>query len=118
MIQETPSQPPYYCKNPWKTQQAGYQQDAVVFFGSHVLASHKNHLANWRLEIFRRWLNLDTGMLCMSGCLRVIRGLWEAVFFYSEKLTWPMAKRLKLFGITYLVGKKEFKLFFQGPLAE
>ena len=25
-------------------------------------------------------------------------------------LTWPMAKRLKLFGITYLVGKIKFKL--------
>ena len=33
-------------------------------------------------------------------------------------LTWPMAKRLKLFGITYLVGKIKFELFFQGPLAE
>ena len=29
-------------------------------------------------------------------------------------LTWPMAKRLKLFGITYLVGKIQFKLLFQG----
>ena len=29
-------------------------------------------------------------------------------------LTWPMAKRLKLFGITYLVGKIKFKLLFQG----
>ncbi len=31
-------------------------------------------------------------------------------------LTWPMAKRLKLFGITYLVGKiSRSNLFFQGP---
>ena len=29
-----------------------------------------------------------------------------------------MAKRLKLFGITYLVGKIKFKLLFQGPLAK
>ena len=28
------------------------------------------------------------------------------------------AKRLKLFGITYLVGKIKFIFFFQGPLAE
>ena len=31
---------------------------------------------------------------------------------YSLNLTWPMAKRLKLLGITYLVGKIKFKLFF------
>ena len=31
-------------------------------------------------------------------------------------LTWPMAKRLKLFGITYLVGKIKFKLFFSGSI--
>ena len=31
-------------------------------------------------------------------------------------LTWPMAKRLKLFGITYLVGKiSRSNFFFQGP---
>ncbi len=30
------------------------------------------------------------------------------------QLTWPMAKRLKLFGITYLVGKIKFELFFSG----
>ena len=36
----------------------------------------------------------------------------------DDYLTWPMAKRLKLFGITYLVGKIKFKLFFQGPLAK
>ena len=29
-----------------------------------------------------------------------------------------MANRLKLFGITYLVGKIKFKLLFQGPLAK
>ena len=28
------------------------------------------------------------------------------------KLTWSMTKRLKLVGITYLVGKIKFKLFF------
>ncbi len=34
-------------------------------------------------------------------------------------LTWPMAKRLKLFGITYLGGKiSRSNLFFQGPLAK
>ena len=33
-------------------------------------------------------------------------------------LTWPMAKRLKIFGITYLVDKIKFKLLFQGPLAK
>ena len=32
-------------------------------------------------------------------------------------LTWPMAKGLKLFGITYLL-KIKFKLLFQGPLAK
>ena len=34
----------------------------------------------------------------------------------TEILTWPMAKRLKLFGITYLVGKIKFKLFFSGSI--
>ena len=34
----------------------------------------------------------------------------------SKYLTWPMAKRLKLFGITYLVGKIKFKLFFSGSI--
>ena len=29
-----------------------------------------------------------------------------------------MAKRIKLFGITYLVGNLKFKLLFHGPLAE
>ena len=34
----------------------------------------------------------------------------------SLVLTWPMAKRLKLWGITYLVGKIKFTyFFFQGP---
>ena len=33
-------------------------------------------------------------------------------------LTQPMAKRLKLSGITCLVGKIKFKLLSQGPLAE
>ena len=38
---------------------------------------------------------------------------------HPEKLTWPMAKRLKLFGITYLVGKiSRSNFFFQGPLAK
>ena len=40
------------------------------------------------------------------------------VIYFFCKLTWPMAKRLKLFGITYLVGKIKFIFFFQGPLAE
>ena len=31
-------------------------------------------------------------------------------------LTQPVAKRLKLFGITYLVGKIKFKLFFSGSI--
>ena len=40
------------------------------------------------------------------------------ISIHIDLLTWPMAKRLKLFGITYLVGKIKFKLCFQGPLAE
>ena len=35
---------------------------------------------------------------------------------YYLLLTWPMAKRLKLFGITYLVGKLKFKqTYFRVP---
>ena len=33
-------------------------------------------------------------------------------------LTQPMAKRLKVGGVTYLIGKIKFKLLFHGPLAE
>ena len=34
----------------------------------------------------------------------------------KKRLTWPIAKRLKLFGITYLVGKiSRSNFFFQGP---
>ena len=37
----------------------------------------------------------------------------------DSELTWPVAKRLKLFGITYLVGKiSRSNCFFQGPLAK
>ena len=35
------------------------------------------------------------------------------VFVGGKKLIWPVAK---LFGITYLVGKIEFKLFFSGSI--
>ena len=39
--------------------------------------------------------------------------------FLIGTLTWPMAKRLKLFGITYLLGKiSRSNFFFQGPLAK
>ena len=38
------------------------------------------------------------------------------IFCVFLRLTWPMAKRLKLFGITYLVGKIKFKLLFQGSI--
>ncbi len=38
---------------------------------------------------------------------------------YPQYLTWPVAKRFKLFGITYLVGKiSRSNFFFQGPLAK
>ena len=41
-----------------------------------------------------------------------------AVICLDNLLTWPMAKLFQLFGITYLVGKIEFKRLFQGPLAK
>ena len=37
-------------------------------------------------------------------------------FMVLVKLTQPVAKRLKLFGITYLVGKIKFKLYFSGSI--
>ena len=51
------------------------------------------------------------------------------IFFSLEDQIRPVAQKLfrillgqwlnfKLFGITYLVGKIKFTLFFQGPLAE
>ena len=40
------------------------------------------------------------------------KGFWGDVYLLSQWLNF------KLFGITYLVGKIKFKLFFQGPLAE
>ena len=35
---------------------------------------------------------------------------------FKMVLTWPVAKRLKPFGITYLIGKIKFKLFFSGSI--
>ena len=44
---------------------------------------------------------------------------WEVPWCQSNNTyERPMAKRLKLFGITYFVGKIKFKLLFQGPLAK
>ena len=40
------------------------------------------------------------------------------VLLLVANLTQPVAKRLKLFGLTCLVGKIQFKLLSQGPLAE
>ena len=45
--------------------------------------------------------------------------MWLYSIFFNYILTWPMAKRLKLLGITYLVGKiSRSNFFFQGPLAK
>ncbi len=42
------------------------------------------------------------------------------LLLHPRKLTYLLGQWLnfKLFGITYLVGKIKFKLFFQGPLAK
>ena len=56
-----------------------------------------------RTAAFSRSRSQRGGNLRGKGVL----GGWGISF-----LTWPMAKRLKLFGITYLVGKINFKLFF------
>ena len=52
----------------------------------------------------------------------VFFGVFAFVEEPSWKLTYPYLLgqwlNFKLFGITYLVGKIKFKLFFQGPLAE
>ena len=63
----------------------------------------------WYLEAhglkgFLTWTNLEG--------LFVFKQNWANNQNWCPKLTWPMAKRLKLFGITYLVGKVMLKLFF------
>ena len=49
-------------------------------------------------------------------------GFWGGILdgepLEKQKVTQPMANRLKLLGITYFIGKIKFKLLFHGPLAE
>ena len=45
-------------------------------------------------------------------------GILDGEPLEKQKVTQPMANRLKLLGITYFIGKIKFKLLFHGPLAE
>ena len=77
---------------------------ACFFVTNHTKAC--GHFQEWHyLHQQRR-----TSVLTAGGFLQKHRGmLW---FPHKDILTWPMAKRLKLFGITYLGGKIKFQLFF------
>ena len=60
----------------------------------------------------------STFFLTGHGLVSEFHPFFKVKIYYHPKgttisfLTWPMAKRLKLFGITYLVGKIKFKLVF------
>ena len=57
-----------------------------------------------------------------SGSVELTDGFWGGILdgepLEKQKVTQPMANRLKLLGITYFIGKIKFKLLFHGPLAE
>ena len=102
------------------------------------------YLPTFTIKINQMWVNIPymehmgigntsyKGPLTSEGCVKLgcsprrvlsrrsagteIRWWWRRTNSIGRFsiLTWPMAKRLKLFGITYLVGKISRSNFFSG----
>ena len=72
----------------------------------------------WRLWISGTLFALSQHFSCQGRSEGGTQNVPRKISVCYTWLTQPMANRLKLLGITYLIGKIWFKLLFHGPLAE
>ena len=89
-------------------------------FGDELFAYPPKHVVSRSLD--RELVGESFSMMVVSWSKHLsikehggISECWRFFFLYTLLGQWL---NFKLFGITYLVGKIKFKLFFQGPLAE
>ena len=80
----------------------------------------KNESHDWSLSHMRRYLQCAEQQVSLSKLTKYCAChekwiSWLILVTHDSLSQWL---NFKLFGITYLVGKIKFKLFFQGPLAE